>query len=87
MILNISDMALLKPVFALLTAHQNNSVIIHNTNPEGRRLTLDISAGGIYIKAEFPDSSPAIEFYRYPQGLALAYGLSIKRILNQTEGE
>jgi len=87
MILSNAELNVVKPTLAMIEHLQHVNVVLNVINPNGRQVTIDISAAGILIKAVYSDSSPAVEFYKYPQGLAQAYGVSIKRILNQTEGD
>lgn len=81
MLLSSAEINILKPVFALLDHLQHSNVTLRTVLPGSKVTTVDISAAGILVKTEFPDSSPALEFYRYPQGLALAYGLSLKKLI------
>ena len=81
MLLTSAELHILKPALSLVEHLQHSNVVLRTVASTGRVLTLDISAAGIVVKAEFADSAPALEFYRYPQGLALAYGLSLKKLV------
>jgi hypothetical protein len=81
MILTAAELNIIKPALALIEHLQHTNVVLHTTAANGRRACIDLSAAGIVIKAEYPDSAPALEFYRFPQGLALAYGVSLKKLL------
>lgn len=82
MLLTYAELDLIKPALSLVERQPHiNAVVRVNSPTPGRTLTVDISAAGIVLKAEYADSAPALEFYRYPQGLALAYGLSLKKLM------
>ena len=92
MILQASEFPVIKAALALLHAHSDTNVVLQLRRVgapgyKGPVVTLDMSSAGILIKAEFCDAGPAVEFYRWPAGLAQAYGISIVRITNQDEGD
>lgn len=92
MILQASEFPVIKAALALLHAHSDTNVLltfqrVGEAGRRGPRVTLDLSAAGLLLKAEFCDAAPAVEFYRWPAGLAQAYGISIVRITNQDEGD
>ena len=82
MILSAAELNIIKPALALIDHLQHTNVVLRTTAANGRAACIDISAAGIVVKAEYPDSAPCLEFYRFPQGLALAYGISLKKLMH-----
>lgn len=80
MILNPMEIMFIKPALTLLECSPAAEVAVTVTVPGGRTLRIEASEAGLAIKATFPDSAPAMEFYRNAMGLAQAYGLSLVRI-------
>ena len=85
MILNAVELNAIKPLLTIVDTLHNN-VVMETKNHNGRHVTMDLSAGGILIRLDLPDSGPNFEFYRTPQGIAQAYGVGLQRITNLREG-
>jgi hypothetical protein len=80
MILSPNELLVIKPALALIDQSNHLNIILTLKVPGHRTVTLDISAGGVAVKAEWPDSSPAWEHYKHPMGLAQAYGLPLAKV-------
>lgn len=87
MILTLAELNIIKPALALIDHLQHTNVVLKTVAANGRTASIDLSVAGIVVKAEYPDSAPALEFYRFPQGLALAYGLSLKRLVDTSDND
>lgn len=84
MILQQAELLALKP-FIAMAEHTPVTVTLTVSHVQGRTVSVEISAAGIIVKGFYPDSIPAVEFYRYPVGLAQAYGIPLLRVTNIRE--
>lgn len=75
----------IKPLLALLDAAPHLNIVTQLTTPGGRRVTLDVSAAGLALKAEYADSPPALELYRTAMGLAQAYRVPLTYVQHTEE--
>ena len=81
MILSQSELRVLSPALALLHTSDDFCIDIKIEVPGGRVIYIELSTAGIYVKAKYPDSPPAAEFYQKPMGLAQAYGVKKLEIM------
>lgn len=85
MILSPVELQIIKPLLALLDAAPHLNIVTQLTTPGGRRVTLDVSAAGLALKAEYADSPPALELYRTAMGLAQAYRVHLAYVQHTEE--
>jgi hypothetical protein len=82
MILHPNELPVLKP-FIRAAEVTGAYFKLETSYAGGRTTTTEVSSSGIFIKATYPDSAPCMEFYRHPQGLAQAYCVPLRTIVDE----
>lgn len=86
MLLSPPYIPMVKAALDITRATGVDNIVITLRHSQERITTIDVSAGGVLIKATYPDTNPVIEYYRNPMGLALAYRIPLQQITNLSEG-
>ncbi len=80
MILAQSELALLKPLYAMCAQRTDLEVQMWITAPSSRRVRIELHSTVLVLREEFPDSPPQVEHYSSIQGVALAYNVPLAKI-------
>lgn len=92
MILTKTELLALKPLLFLIAENDALNLTLHiaepaNTSEHKRKVIVDLSCAGTYVKAHRHGGPPEVEFYRTLMGLAMAYKVPLSVIINRSEGD